>query len=182
MSLGLNPNRPHRMNQLPGSVNTFFMSRSSSAAAYLASRRRSPPPKSLLAARVSSSSTSSYPAAAAAAASAAARDVPAPAPAPAPEPSSSTAESQHWAYATALDDVRRRDDAETVVAEKGSRVMAVYPMESDERGAVYMRLKTVHAVTGQLSYVWAMVYDPDTEKRYIGDFALCPSTLDGPPN
>jgi hypothetical protein len=58
---------------------------------------------------------------------------------------------------------------------KETRVVLVYPMKSDtEDGIVTMRRKVVHTVTGQLSYEWIRVYDPNTETRYVSNFSLFP--------
>lgn len=65
-------------------------------------------------------------------------------------------------------------DTDSVVARTGERVMLVYPMRSDSNtGRVTMRAKTVDAVTGQLSYTWVLVYDPESGTRAVTDFALC---------
>jgi hypothetical protein len=82
-------------------------------------------------------------------------------------------EESQWVYADCL---RPLQDASTgdEVAPEGSRVMLVYPMLTDEvTGRVRMRLKTVHAGTGQLSYRWVKVYDPEQEhSRPVGNFSL----------
>ena len=82
--------------------------------------------------------------------------------------------SQQWVFAKVTGhDMVDEMDAERVVARQGERVMLVYPMRSDPNtGRVTMRAKTVDAVTGQLSYAWVLVYDPEAGSRAVTDFSL----------
>lgn len=56
----------------------------------------------------------------------------------------------------------------------GSRVYVVYPMWETEEGRVQMRVKTVDARSGQLSYETIDAYDSVTGDRFVGDFSLVP--------
>ena len=163
MSLGFNPNRPIRTTNLPGAVGNSVVS--------MASQRR----------RVS-------PGAARRAAPAAPNVrvvVPTPEPqklAPVPQKPApveedglrSVFEEAQWVYADAREPLVAEGDGEEV-APAGGRVMLVYPMKTDEvTGRVTMRLKRVHALTGQLSYCWVVVYDPEREGRPVTNFSLLP--------
>ena len=54
------------------------------------------------------------------------------------------------------------------------RVLLIYPMKVDDTtGRVGMRMKRVHPVTGQLSYRWATVYDPEMG-HMVTSFSLVP--------
>lgn len=158
MSLGFNPNRPMRTTNLPGAVGNSVVSLPPRLRA--PARRTSPMKSANLVARVEPSLP------------------------PQPmipeqlgqEESSfmrGVHEEAQWVYADCL---RPLQDASTgdEVAPEGSRVMLVYPMHTDEvTGRVRMRLKTVHAGTGQLSYRWVKVYDPEQEhSRPVGNFSL----------
>ena len=91
----------------------------------------------------------------------------------APRKEDSPLDDAHWTYATARAPLCN-DEGEQVVDEE-SRVLLVYPMNADpETGRVRMRLKSAHAVTGQLSYTWVCVYDPDVAKYLVTDFSLLP--------
>lgn len=82
-------------------------------------------------------------------------------------------DEMHTVFATAR--LPLVDQTGTRVATSGERVVLVYPMSADtDDGLVRMKLKTVHAVTGQLSYTLVTVYDPNTDTRYVDDFSLLP--------
>ncbi|MAR05572.1 MAG: hypothetical protein CL862_00490, partial [Cyanobium sp. NAT70] len=114
-------------------------------------------------------------AAAAAAAGSAGSAPPAVAPAPDALSSAAAAETSHFVYATAMDDVE--DDDATLVARRGERVMLVYPMTSDLDGRVFMHAKTVDRRTAQLRYSRVCVYSfvHDEEERYFDEFSLFPT-------
>ena len=79
----------------------------------------------------------------------------------------------HVVYASVTDAGLMTSDGETL--ESAPRIVLVYPMASEgDDGVVTMRMKRVHPVTGQLSYTWIRVYDPNTETRYVTDFSLLP--------
>lgn len=148
MSLGFNPNRKHRGTTLPGAVGgtTFIMRPTTSAA----------PPRPRVEEKVKERRERVT------------EHVIVP-------KITFEEDSQHWVYATAVRALLDRDSVETTLCREGDRVMLVYPMESDPvNGRVYMRLKRVDSVTGQLSYRWTLMYDPDTEERPVTDFALAP--------
>ena len=80
----------------------------------------------------------------------------------------------HWTYATAARPLVDEDTGEDVAPE-GARLLLVYPMESDpETGRVRMRCKVAHPVTGQLSYHWVCVCDPERAERGVTDFSMLP--------
>jgi hypothetical protein len=82
-------------------------------------------------------------------------------------------DEMQWVYATATAPLTDADSGEEIAeVPVGSRVLLVYPMQTREADRVCMRLKSVHPVTGQLRLRWVVVYDPETEARPIGDFAV----------
>ena len=87
-------------------------------------------------------------------------------------------EETQWVYADVDGDTGPLVDAETgqvlhAEAPAGARVLLVYPMQPmSGSGGVRMRLKSVHPVTGQLAVRWVIVYDTDTDKRYVSNFSL----------
>ena len=84
------------------------------------------------------------------------------------------AHEHQWVYATALSNLTSRDTSEIVVR-KGERALFVYPMTAElDTERVYMRVKSVNGMTGQLSYHSVLVYDPNDDKRYVVDFSLIP--------
>lgn len=81
----------------------------------------------------------------------------------------------HVVYATVTKDGLMNSNGEATDVKPGERVVLVYPMTSDgDDGIVAMKMKSIHGVTGQLSYTWVRVYDPNTETRYVTDFSLMP--------
>lgn len=53
--------------------------------------------------------------------------------------------------------------------------MLVYPMDGETSdGKVRMRLKTAHAITGQLTYRWVVVHDPEKDHRILHHFSVLP--------
>lgn len=83
--------------------------------------------------------------------------------------------ANQWVFATAVRDMTDHSDPERVIAKAASRVMLVYPMQTDAAtGCVIMRAKTVDPTTGQLSYAWVKVYDPDAGERIANDFSFAP--------
>ena len=172
MSLGFNPNRPIRTTNLPGAVGNSVVS--------MASQRR----------RVSPGAATPRRAAPAAPSVRVLVQTPEPQkpapvpqqPAPVPQQPAPAAEDglrsvfeeAQWVYADARESLVAEGDGEEV-APAGGRVMLVYPMKTDEvTGRVTMRLKRVHALTGQLSYCWVVVYDPEREGRPVTNFSLLP--------
>ena len=86
-------------------------------------------------------------------------------------------DSIHIVYATvgSTGALRQSDGTVMASADAGTRVVLVYPMMADtDDGIVTMRMKSVNPVTGQLTYTWVRVYDPNTETRYVTDFSLVP--------
>lgn len=82
--------------------------------------------------------------------------------------------SSQWVYATALEALQDADTGDEVAA-TGSRVMLVYPMDGETSdGKVRMRLKTAHAITGQLTYRWVVVHDPEKDHRILHHFSVLP--------
>lgn len=78
----------------------------------------------------------------------------------------------HWVFGTASSPLLDKDTGEEV-AKAGERILLVYPMKNDEEsGKVHMRVKRANPVTGQLSYSWVVVYDPDTDARNVHDFSM----------
>ena len=158
MSLGFNPNRKHRVTNLPGSVvgaSTLVLpvrharTRSDVFVVEQGGKRKSPP--SALAAVVVPTKKGE------------------PRKTKTAEPED--ADDAHWMYGTAARDLpnRRTGDVDIV---KGTRALFVYPMEvekADDR--VYMRAKRADPVTGQLSYSWVLVHDPSNEERCVTDFS-----------
>lgn len=187
MSLGFNQNRKHRVSTLPGAVNATAVretrrSTTTAAASVLfptvpssaAPRRRSPPAAILGSKRPTATTLPAL-----------APEVVAPAPAPpavAPPtpvrletPPRSASEEMHAVYASVTEEGLVAVEGGDVVASHGERVVLVYPMRSEgDDGVVTMRRKSVHPVTGQLSYDWVRVYDPNSETRYVTDFSLLP--------
>lgn len=185
MSLGFNQNRKHRMSTLPGAVNATTVRESprrattTAAAAVLytsptpavastGSRRRSPPAPTLGSKRPPTVSKVF---------------------APPPEeattashnevqketPAETVVDDAHLVYASVAAAGLPSAEGDETVASVGERVVLVYPMRSEEDdGVVTMRKKCVHGVTGQLSYRWVRVYDPNTETRYVTNFSLLP--------
>jgi hypothetical protein len=161
-SLGFNPNRKYHASTLPGAITTMPARRPRGGVARVAR----PPPS-----RVERGATPAVPVAPPPARTAPAAPT-APAPSAAPPAAPAPAATEHWTYATALAPLRSAED-DDIVAVKGARVVLVHPMRSDpDTGMVTMMLKRVHAVTGQLSYHWVRVYDPNTDTHFAGDFAL----------
>lgn len=83
-------------------------------------------------------------------------------------------EEMQWAYADVA--VPLLDaDTDAVVEDSGERVLVVYPMQTHpDTGRVRMRMKSVNDVTGQVSMRWVIVYDPETETRYLTRFSCMP--------
>lgn len=174
MSLGFNVNRKIRTTNLPGAVGASVpMSRASSVPlpsrtvstslpSSVAARRVAALAERLQAKRRLSPTSDDAP-----------RKPPPSSSSPSPPPPPPLRSSEeHWVFGTASSPLLDRDTSEEVASE-GERVLLVYPMESDERtGRVHMRLKRAHPVTGQLSYAWVGVYDPDTDVRSVRDFAV----------
>lgn len=200
MSLGFNQNRKHRTSTLPGSVNSMTVRESprrsattpaasvlfssSPPVATTVSRRRSPtlgvvlgskrPPALKESIAPSSLPTSSGTTENKKNASTTTDPQPLSSPLPpAPQPPPQS-DDVHVVYATVTENGLMTPDGDIVV-HSSQRVVLVYPMASEgDDGIVTMRMKRVHPVTGQLSYVWVRVYDPNTETRYVTDFALVP--------
>lgn len=168
MSLGFNHLQKKRMTNLPGAVGNNIIVNRRSAPARVSPVRETP--------RVPARETTLAPvrdtplAPAATRAKAMADDT---ARKPAvPEPKRDDDE-QHWTYATAVAPLLT--EAGEQVAAADDRVLLVYPMRSDpDTGAVLMRLKSVHATTGRLSYEWVVVHDPDASERLVADFSFIP--------
>lgn len=175
MSLGYNPNRKPLVSNLPGGVGSAIILRNAPLPPRRSPSQKRGPVKPVTAATatVAAATLAPLPARGARIES---LSPPLPSetlPLPAPPPD----ESVHWVYATALTEaVCEQEDAQgtgTGVAPTGTRLCMVYPMQThSESGLVTMRCKQVDAVTGQLTYRWIRVYDPATETRHVGDFAL----------
>lgn len=199
MSLGFNQNRKHRTSTLPGTVNAAtvresprrstaaasVMFASAPAVASTVSRRRSPPSQNIGVVLGSKRPPTSS--------SMSAKEIVHTPPhvedekktpsTTSVEKSVSSVETQgsmsydesHMVYATVTEDGLMSSNGEATGVKPGERVVLVYPMTSDgDDGIVTMRMKSIHNVTGQLSYTWVRVYDPNTETRYVTDFSLLP--------
>ena len=200
MSLGFNQNRKHRMSTLPGTVNSAtvresprrsattaaasVMFASAPAVASTMSRRRSPPSQNT--GVVLGSKRPPQPL------SKSAMEITQPPPRVEEEKKTSSTcadkcvvsmetqgtmsyDEAHVVYATVTKDGLMNSNGEATDVKPGERVVLVYPMTSDgDDGIVAMKMKSIHGVTGQLSYTWVRVYDPNTETRYVTDFSLMP--------
>lgn len=199
MSLGFNQNRKHRTSTLPGTVNAAtvresprrsattaaasVMFASAPAVASTVTRRRSPSSQNigvvLGSKRPPSSSSTS------------AKEIVHASHVEEEKKTSSTSvdhsvssvatqgtmpyDEAHVVYATVTQDGLMNSNGAATGVEPGQRVVLVYPMTSDgDDGIVTMKMKSIHKVTGQLSYTWVRVYDPNTETRYVTDFSLLP--------
>jgi len=188
MSLGFNQNRKHRTSTLPGTVNATAVretrrSTTTAAASVLfpttqsstVPRRRSP----AMAILGSKRPTTTLPTLAPQAVPPAPPPTLAPPAPPTPvrveRPPETVSEEVHVVYASVTERGLVAVEGGDVVASRGERVVLVYPMRSEgDDGVVSMRRKSVHPVTGQLSYDWVRVYDPNSETRYVTDFSLLP--------
>lgn len=163
-SLGFNPNRRHRANNLAGVVNAVVVR------PRVPSQRRSQAPREV--AVIVPKRTS-----------------PRPSPAFTQEPSNNTlsasqtplipmlsnTEETHWVYATVSHHLRSSNAHNDIVCVKDTRVMLMYPMVSDsDTGLVSMKVKKVDACTGQLEWHWVIVYDPNNDTRYVTKFSMIP--------
>lgn len=164
-SLGFNPNRRHRSTNLQGTINTMVVrprvqgqrrTQAPKEVAVILPRRTSPP-------LTTQRSTPSIEA----------ETAPAVVP---PVSSPSQAEETHWVYATVGEHhLRATDDSDDIVYVKDSRVLLLYPMVADpDTGIVSMKVKKVDTCTGQLAMRWVDVYDPNTDARYVSQFAMVP--------
>ena len=80
----------------------------------------------------------------------------------------------HWTYATAVTPLLERG-TKRVLAPSGARVLLEFPMESDKKGVVSMRHKSIHPQTATLSYTWAVVHDPSEKNPWVvTEFSLVP--------
>lgn len=150
-SLGFNPMRQPRMTNLPGAVGA-------SVVVATPRRRRSP------------SARTPKP------------DLPAPAPRPIPTVVPPTAphdklpsrqDDIHTAYAT-VDGTLCEAETGREIATEGARVCVTYPMKPGSGEKVLMRIKSIDPGTAQMSYRWAVVYDPATDTHSLGEFSLFP--------
>lgn len=81
--------------------------------------------------------------------------------------------SVHWTYGTANVDLTECG-TERRIAQKGSRVVLVFPMEK-HGDVVRMRLKRVDPETASPSHHWVPVYDPNLDDpRLVDDYSLLP--------
>ena len=152
MSLGYNQLRPQRTTTLPGGTGAAVVYRRSKQSSPKSRSPRLDVPLLAPAALPSSRPLATLP------------------PAPAPPAS----EQPHWVYATAAQALADEDTGDEVAAQ-GERVLLVYPMEGDDAtGRVKMRLKRAHPVTGQLSYAWVCVCDPEQSTRPVVAFSTAP--------
>ena len=72
-------------------------------------------------------------------------------------------DEMQWVYATARAPLVDTETGERV-AEEGSRILLVYPMQSDaDTGRVTMRLKRIDAATGGISLHPIVIYSGDDE-------------------
>ena len=77
-------------------------------------------------------------------------------------------------YGIAEVDLVDESTAETVV-QKGTQVALLYPMNTDDDGKVFMRMKHVHPDTAKLSLLPVCVYDPASDvSRRVGKFSATP--------
>lgn len=61
------------------------------------------------------------------------------------------------------------------VAREGSQVALLYPMQTDDEGKVFMRMKHVHPDTAKLSLLSVCVYDPASDvPRRVSQFSATP--------
>jgi len=148
MSLGFNQNRKHRTSTLPGTVNATAVRETRRSTTTAAASVLFPTTQSSTVPRRRS---------------------------PAMAILETVSEEVHVVYASVTERGLVAVEGGDVVASRGERVVLVYPMRSEgDDGVVSMRRKSVHPVTGQLSYDWVRVYDPNSETRYVTDFSLLP--------
>ena len=156
MSLGFNHNRRRTATNMPGAIgNNVVIMRRTRVPSGLAPKRQSP--------------TSSPPPAAPPAPPPSIDDVVVRKPVPPPSSSKELPEDMHWVFATCLRPLITLQGTEC--SQTGDRVLMVYPME-EKNDNICMRFKKVNAKTGQLSYEWVTVYEPDEEVYYLTDFSF----------
>lgn len=67
------------------------------------------------------------------------------------------------------------ESTEMPIVPKGKQVALLYPMQTDDRGKVLMRLKHVDPDTAKLSLLSVCVYDPNSDvPRRVGQFSATP--------
>lgn len=99
-----------------------------------------------------------------------------------PPPPETTVQSRpppgddHWVYATALADLHEDGTVGGLVAQKGARILLVYPQKHDrDTGRVTMRVKIAEPDTGQLRYAWVEVFSGlDSGVRSVDAFSVVP--------
>ena len=173
MSLGYNSNRKPLVSNLPGSVGSAIIMRHTPIPPRRSPSQKRSQVKPAAAAATIAATLAPLPERGASTESESLPPLSETLPVPAPL----LDESVHWVYATALTDAVCEQEYSlgtgAAFASAGTRLCMVYPMQTHpETGLVTMRCKQVDAVTGQLAYRWIRVYDPATETRHVGDFAL----------
>jgi hypothetical protein len=148
MSLGIIPNRRIRTSSLPGATAVLETARTPRV-------QPTPPKRSSLQQELARAT----------------KQAPPPLP-PAPSPPPPQESPPHWVYAQVLVPLQTETGAQAACG-VGERVLLEYPMVTDPvSGTVYMKRKAVQPVTGQLTYEWTTVYDPNSDTRYVGDFSF----------
>mgnify|MGYP001268619676 FL=1 len=149
-----------RYTDLPGSVGASVRIR-----APRSPRTRRSPAKAASTAPTTTQAVSAPPAAPVAAPPSA------PPAAPPSAPPASPREDAHWSFARAKIDLHDVQSREVVLRASG-RGLFVFPMVPDDNDTVYMRLKCIHPITGQLTYHWVVVYNGETAEHTVEQFAF----------
>lgn len=80
----------------------------------------------------------------------------------------------HWLYGTACVELTC-SQTNDVIAQKGERIMFVYPMQTDPNkgDAVFMRVKTTNKTTAELKYNWVCIYSGvDDDVYFVENFSM----------